>query len=457
MTQNNENNSNITSKSPDQTATSDKIHVNKLGGRTTLVLFILGISGQIAWAVENTWFNKFVYDMLTPNPGPIAWMVVLSAITATVTTLFMGSLSDRTRNRWGRRRPYIMFGYFFWGILTMIFPEPALMEDIGIAVVLVVILDSIMTFFGSTANDAAFSAWSTDISDSTNRGRVQGILSITMLLANLIALGLAGFVIDEFGYFVFFYILGGSVSIFGGIAGFLLKEPEFDQEVVNQEKVPLYKDVISAFTPKSFKTNRILFLLFLYMAIVGIGTQIYFPYLFIYFEYYLGFSNSLISLAGAIVILFAALAAFIVGWVSHRFNRKVALFGLTIFASVNLFIFSQMGIGTGTAWIIGLYSIQLGLETAFGIILMAWIQDKYPKKEIGKFQGVRLIFMVAIPMGIGAPIGAVIIQQLGTPGIIDGKAGFIPTPIIFLIGAIITLFALIPLLFIPKNAGKIES
>ena len=116
-----------------------------------------------------------------------------------------------------------------------------------------------------------------------------------------------------------------------------------------------------------------------------------------------------------------------------------------------------MGIGTGEAWIIGLYSIQLGLETAFGIILMAWIQDKYPKKEIGKFQGVRLIFMVAIPMVIGAPIGAAIIQQLGTPGIIDGKAGFIPTPIIFLIGAIITLFALIPLLFIPKNAGKIES
>ncbi|MHA1745927.1 MAG: MFS transporter, partial [Promethearchaeota archaeon] len=226
MTQNNEKTSNLSSKSPDQTVVSGKIHVSKLGRRTTLVLFILGISGQIAWAVENTWFNKFVYDMLTPNPGPIAWMVALSAITATITTLFMGSLSDRTRNRWGRRRPYIMFGYFFWGILTMIFPEPALMEDVGIAVVLVVILDSIMTFFGSTANDAAFSAWSTDISDSTNRGRVQGILSITMLLANLVALGLAGFVIDEFGYFVFFYILGGSVSIFGGIAGFLLKEPE---------------------------------------------------------------------------------------------------------------------------------------------------------------------------------------------------------------------------------------
>jgi MFS family permease len=457
MTQNNENNSDVTSKSPDQTVSSDKIHVKKLGGRTTLVLFILGISGQIAWAVENTWFNTFVYEKLTPNPGPIAWMVVLSAITATVTTLFMGSLSDRTRNRWGRRRPYILFGYIFWGIVTIIFPEPALLENVGVAIVLVVILDSLMTFFGSTANDAAFSAWTTDISDSTNRGRVQGILSITTLLANLIALGLAGFVIIEYGYFVFFYILGGSVSILGAIAGLLLKEPEFPLEALDQKRIPLFKDVISAFTPKSFKTNKILFLLFLNMALIGIGTQIYFPYLFIYFEHYLGFSKIVISIAGAIVILFATLSAFIVGWISHRFNRKVALLVLTISGSINLFIFSQFGIGTGQAWIIGIYSIQLGIETGRGIILMAWIQDNYPKKEIGKFQGVRLIFMVAIPMGIGAPIGAIIIKNLGIPGIIDGKAGFIPTPVIFFIGAIMTLFALLPLLFIPKNAGQIEN
>lgn len=451
MTQTDKNNS------PEQPVHARKIQVKKLGVRTTFVLFILGISGQIAWAVENTWFNSFVYNELTPNPGPVAWMVVLSAITATVTTLFMGSLSDRTQNRWGRRRPYILFGYILWGIVTIIFPEPALLEDVGVAVVLVVILDSIMTFFGSTANDAAFSAWSTDISDSTNRGRVQGILSITTLLANLIALGLAGFVIDEYGYFVFFYILGGSVSILGAIAGLLLKEPEVPKEDLDQNKLPLFKDVIQAFTPKSFKKNKILFLLFLIMALVGIGTQVYFPYLFIYFEHYLGFTPTLISMAGAIVILFAALSAFIVGWISHRFNRKVALLVLTICGSINLFIFSQLGIGTGEGWFIGVYSIQLGIETAMGIILMAWIQDNYPKKEIGKFQGVRLIFFVAIPMVIGAPIGAAIIQHFGTPGIIDGKAGFIPTPIIFFIGAIMTLFALLPLLFIPKQLGKVEA
>jgi len=62
----------------------------------------LAVTGQIAWAVENSWFNTFVYDTITPDPRLVAWMVAASAITATPTTLIMGTLSDRTRSRWRR-------------------------------------------------------------------------------------------------------------------------------------------------------------------------------------------------------------------------------------------------------------------------------------------------------------------------------------------------------------------
>ena len=46
-----------------------------LSARTWFVLATLAVTGQIAWAVENSWFNTFVYDMLTPDPRPVAWMV----------------------------------------------------------------------------------------------------------------------------------------------------------------------------------------------------------------------------------------------------------------------------------------------------------------------------------------------------------------------------------------------
>ena len=87
----------------------------RISTRTWLVMAALAFTGQIAWAVENSWFNTFVYDTITPDPRPVAWMVAASAITATLTTLLMGTLSDRTRSRWGRRRPYILFGYILWG------------------------------------------------------------------------------------------------------------------------------------------------------------------------------------------------------------------------------------------------------------------------------------------------------------------------------------------------------
>lgn len=68
-----------------------------IAARAWFVLAILAVTGQIAWAVENAWFNTFVFDMLTPDPRPVAWMVAASAITATLTTLLMGTLSDHTR------------------------------------------------------------------------------------------------------------------------------------------------------------------------------------------------------------------------------------------------------------------------------------------------------------------------------------------------------------------------
>lgn len=94
--------------------------------RTWTALVLLGFAGQLAWAVENQFFNTFVYDKITPDPRPISWMVAASALVATLTAILMGALSDRTRTRWGRRRPFILFGWLAWGITTAAFPTAAM-------------------------------------------------------------------------------------------------------------------------------------------------------------------------------------------------------------------------------------------------------------------------------------------------------------------------------------------
>ena len=95
----------------------------KLGFRLTSTIFILAIAGQIAWAVENNWFNVFVFDMVSPNPDVVAWMVAVSAATATITSLIMGTLSDHTIIRMGKRKTLYSLWVYLMGNCHCTFPN----------------------------------------------------------------------------------------------------------------------------------------------------------------------------------------------------------------------------------------------------------------------------------------------------------------------------------------------
>ena len=84
----------------------------RLGGRTWAALLTFGLFGQIAWVIENMYFNVFLYNTISGDTSMIAAMVAWSAVTATVTTLVMGALSDRL----GRRKALIVIGYLLWGV-----------------------------------------------------------------------------------------------------------------------------------------------------------------------------------------------------------------------------------------------------------------------------------------------------------------------------------------------------
>ena len=62
-------------------------------------LVIFSFMGQVAWVVENMYFNVFIYKMFNASATDISFMVSCSAITAAVTTLVIGTLSDRIKKR----------------------------------------------------------------------------------------------------------------------------------------------------------------------------------------------------------------------------------------------------------------------------------------------------------------------------------------------------------------------
>ncbi len=167
--------------------------------RFWIALIVFSLMGQIAWVVENMYFNVFIYHMFHATENDIALMVQASAVAATLTTLFIGALSDRL----GKRKAFITFGYIAWGVSILLFAalrvdwieqlfpaaagKTAKAASIGIA--LVIAFDCLMTFFGSTANDACFNAWLTDSTDETNRGKAEGLNAMMPLVAILVVFG----------------------------------------------------------------------------------------------------------------------------------------------------------------------------------------------------------------------------------------------------------------------------
>jgi MFS family permease len=409
------------------------------------IMVALALTGQIAWAVENSWFGTFVYDTVTPDPRPVAWMVGASAVTATLTTLVMGTLSDRTRSRWGRRRPFILVGYILWGLSTILFPTAAYIKETSLAVIMVVLADCMMTFFGSTANDAAFNAWTADVATSDTRGRVEGVLNLCIFLAQIVAMVAAGVLIDSVGYFTFFYSLGGIVMVIGLIAGSQLKDIPIPMDPPTRSFLAEFGELFSLDT---LRQNRPLFILLINIMLTAIGMQVSFPYLIIYLNNYVGVTKTEFSIIGGAVMVGSAIMSIPFGILADKWDKRPLIAFATVVSSlggVMLSLFSSIPMLALSGFLWQAFSM------CASIAAVAWLKDMLPEDKRGKFLGIRMIFWVAIPMVFGSQIGAMLIQSFGTPTVFNGQAGFVPHPIIFQVGSAISLLALIPLYFIHSS------
>lgn len=53
---------------------------------TWIAMVFIVFVATMCTSMENNWYNTYVYDNVTPNPQPVAWMVSVSAVTAALVT-----------------------------------------------------------------------------------------------------------------------------------------------------------------------------------------------------------------------------------------------------------------------------------------------------------------------------------------------------------------------------------
>ncbi len=416
--------------------------------RFWLALIIFSLVGQIAWVMENMYLNVFIYERFHASAQAISFMVGASSVAATVTTLFMGALSDKL----GKRKVFICGGYLCWGVsiwgfaairletVNAIFPAAASAAAMGVA--LVILLDCIMTFFGSAANDACFNAWLTDSTDHTNRGAAEGINSMMPMLAILVVFGGAMFLNPEAPAYwtIIFGVIGTAVFLMGLLGFFLIREPH----VNTSANANYFANLIYGFRPKVIRGNKTLYLTLMAYAAFGISIQIFMPYLILYYTETLKMDNYVLIFAPAIVL--AAVFTFFYG---KLYDKKG--FGVAIIPSLGL-LMAGYGIlfffRTTVPVFLGTLILLCGYLSGMAVF-GAMLRDHTPENKAGMFQGQRIICQVLIPGIIGPAIGAAVLQNADTIINTDGTTSFLPNANIFLAAAVAAIgiwLLLIPLL-----------
>lgn len=417
----------------------------KKGVWPTLLLF--GFFGQIAWTIENMYFNVFVYNTITTNPVVVANMVAASAITATLTTLLMGGLSDRL----GKRRAFMVYGYILWGLSTMAFAALTVSNvtamvgaaaAVQVTATFVIVMDCIMTFFGSSANDAAFNAWINDVTEENQRGRTESVLAVLPLLSTLFVFGaLDGF--TQAGNWSAFFLIVGSIVTIGGVAGFFFVR---DSKELAPKKEPLLKNIVYGLRPKVVKSNKKLYVALCGIAILGIGTQIYMPYLLIYIQHYQNIQNYVPVMAG--VLLGSAAVSVALGRLIDKVGKLS--FALPVVA-VDIVGLTLMFFAKGALPILGAGIVTMGGSMLLSACVNGLVRDYTPPEKSGHFQGIRMLFSVLVPMVVGPYIGAAIINANS----VTAGTEQVPGPLMFLAAAAAHLVVLVPLLWL-GHAKKVQ-
>ncbi len=409
---------------------------NRLGRRFWISMLVFGLMGQVAWVVENMYFNVFIYNMFHASASDISTMVMASAVVAALTTLVMGAVSDRI----GRRKAFMSVGYMLWGASILVF---AYIRN----VTLTIVMDCVMTFFGSTANDAAYNAWLTDRGDSTNRGLIEGMNSMMPLVSVLIVFG--GFMSFDLGvqssWTTIYYIIGIATFAIGLSGMFLLQ----DSATLKKSEGSLWQTLVYSFRPSVMKKNVRLYLVLILFAVFGTSIQIFMPYIIIYYEKTLGISNYVLIMGPSII-----LASVVTALYGRVYDRKGFLFSigpvvLMLVAGYLILFFSRSVIPVAIGSLLGFSGYLTGMSV-FG----AMIRDNIPENKAGQFQGVRIIGQVFIPGLIGPAIGAAVLRNAQVIVNSDGTTSFLPDRSIWAASLVVIVVLAVLVFVFRKKADR---
>ncbi len=452
----------------------------KLSKKNWFIITLFCFMGGIAWNTENMYFNTFITNEIYADVSQsailgsmeavtaVSRMVALSAIAAVLTTFVMGALSDKLKNR----KMFISVGYILWGIVTAMFgfitkdnvanllnlTDEA--KILGCTVWFVILMDIVMTFMGSTSNDAAFQAWVTDVTVPKQRPLVETVLSVVGTVSSFAVTGVGSFAqAGTISYKLFFGGLGIVVTLCGIVGLFLIKDPPRTAQIKTSSNY--WADLLYGFRPSVIKENARLYLSLAAFCFAIIAFQVFYPYLLTYVQYVVIPDNGGVEniLKAPVIITAVVVVAIVLALIVAMLKLSTKKKGICLVTGVIVLTLGFLLLSTSTnIYIILISIVPVVLGNALvNILFGATIKDFIPEGKAGLFQGIRMIFAIMLPMIIGPYIGETACKYAAQTIINEANAEVIvPAKDMFLWAGIVTVLALIPIYFLLKKGVDLK-
>ncbi|MCK4384016.1 MAG: MFS transporter, partial [Candidatus Lokiarchaeota archaeon] len=256
--------------------------------RQVLLIGLLYMGDYLFFFYEQSYFNTYLVHVLFLPEIYISIMVSLSATMGLIIMIVWGILSDNTRTKFGRRRPYLLMGIVA-GVAMMLF-------GLSLNYFICLIIDVVIIGLASNAFLVAERSLIPDTVEIEKRGRANGIINSVSYIGLLIGVaffilvnelfgipdprpGQGGTIITQKGHLILFFV-GGIVFASVGIIGFLFIKEKPVSEF--PEKKKFYSELKQIFNIAELKSHKEFYKILLAMVIFQSGISSIMPFLFIF-------------------------------------------------------------------------------------------------------------------------------------------------------------------------------
>ncbi|MEY8492934.1 glycoside-pentoside-hexuronide (GPH):cation symporter [Lachnospiraceae bacterium 29-91] len=416
--------------------------------------------GNFAFSMVSSYLTVFYTDVVGLTPAVISVIMLIARIWDGVNDPMMGIICEKTQSRWGRYRPYLLFGAPVLGLCTVLaFTRPGWT---GPTQALYCGITYILAGMAYTVTGVASQALANVITrDNQERMILISFRGAISSIATLITSAATMPMILKFGggnasssegylWTVIIYAILGTICYWIAFAG--------SKEVITVdpgESIPIGKSLKIAFGDANIRKLLIGFLLYMCGVFGRVGIMVY-------FFLYVVEQPMWLSIAGTVMTIAMAAPNFVAPFLTKRFEKKSIILASLILGAIGGIIIFLGGMMMNLLLILAGTAMFHGCGAAAGTVSFGLIAEIIDDMEVRTGQRADAIvlsvtsFSVKLGNAIAGSLGVVLLGAVGYVAneVQDASTKFAMSGVINLMPAALFLAALIPFVMIAMNKAK---